>query len=246
VSDGQPVRPAAAAADVELKIEVEAEVAVEVAPDGSPVEVFDRLPAGRAVDYLRAVTPSGGSVLDLGCGAGRIGGALLASGHAVVGVDVCTAMLDRAAARGIEVVLGDAATLDLDRRFDTVVLASYLVNDATTAPALLAACRRHVADDGVVVVQRYDPVWARAGKAGEARSGAVSITVSSVTVDGARLSISVAYSVDGRTWHQSVSAVVVDDDDLDRLAADAGLVVDAWLDEFRTWAVLRPRGVDLA
>ena len=243
-----------------------------VAPDGSPVEVFDRLPPGRAPEYVAAATPPGGHILDLGCGAGRLSRALAAAGYRVVAVDVSPEMLARAgrgmndgpeggvAAGGVglghragpeggvaagrgspEVVLGDAATVDLGREFDTVVLASYLVNDPALAPAFLTTCRRHVSAAGAVVVQRYDPVWARCGRCGATTSGDVTIQVDRLHVDGQDLDLGVAYCVEGRTWRQDISARLVDDDDLERLAGRAGLVVHGWLDEFRSWAVLRRR-----
>ncbi|HUQ16935.1 MAG TPA: methyltransferase domain-containing protein, partial [Candidatus Saccharimonadales bacterium] len=52
------------------------------------------------VDWFRSVASgTGGPVLELGCGTGRIAVALAADGHAVVGLDRSEAMLGRAAER---------------------------------------------------------------------------------------------------------------------------------------------------
>jgi SAM-dependent methyltransferase len=68
-----------------------------------------------------------GSVLDAGCGTGRVAIELSRRGHPVVGVDIDEAMLEsaRAKAPGLEWVHGDLAdpTLDFGRTFDVVVMA---------------------------------------------------------------------------------------------------------------------------
>lgn len=68
-----------------------------------------------------------GSVLDAGCGTGRVAVELHRRGHAVVGVDVDPAMLDvaRIKAPRLEWVTGDLAdpNLDFGRTFDVVVIA---------------------------------------------------------------------------------------------------------------------------
>ena len=57
----------------------------------------------------------------------------------------------------------DLFTVELDERFDVVVAGSHFVDDADPVrrAALLASCARHVAADGVVLVERYDPDWTR-------------------------------------------------------------------------------------
>ena len=68
-----------------------------------------------------------GSVLDAGCGTGRVAIELSRRGHEVLGVDVDPAMLDaaRAKAPDLEWVEGDLTDpeLDLGRTFDVVVMA---------------------------------------------------------------------------------------------------------------------------
>ncbi len=60
---------------------------VDVAPDGSPVEVCLALPAEPDLSRVCSVLPSLTSVLDLGSGPGRIANPLSAAGHDVVAVD---------------------------------------------------------------------------------------------------------------------------------------------------------------
>ena len=68
--------------------------------------------------------PKGGSVLDLGCGAGEpIAAWLIAEGFAYTGVDFSPAMLEIASARwpDHDWQLGDMRSLDVDKRFDGVI-----------------------------------------------------------------------------------------------------------------------------
>jgi SAM-dependent methyltransferase len=68
-----------------------------------------------------------GSVLDAGCGTGRVAIELSRRGHPVVGVDVDEAMLESARAKAPDLawVHGDLTdpTLDFGRTFDVVVMA---------------------------------------------------------------------------------------------------------------------------
>lgn len=93
----------------------------------------------------------GRSVLDLGCGAGFYARALADRGaRPVVAVDVSPGMIAQLDDPRIEAVLGDAAEIDLGRRFDLVLLAGMLEFVADAA-AVLANARRHLAPGGVVV-----------------------------------------------------------------------------------------------
>ena len=106
---------------------------------------------------MHAALPPGASVLELGCGTGRIADPLARLGHRVVGVDASAAMLSHL--RHAPAVHASIEDLDLADRFDAVVLASNLVNthDLAQRAAFLAAARRHLAVDGSLVLQRYAP-----------------------------------------------------------------------------------------
>jgi SAM-dependent methyltransferase len=125
---------------------------------------FDRLAAGGAevhgeADLVQRRLPAGrvGSVLDAGCGTGRVGIELARRGAEVVGVDVDESMLATARRLAPELTwvassLADPA-FDLGRTFDVVVLAGNvpLFTPAGTHAALVAGCARHVAPGGLLV-----------------------------------------------------------------------------------------------
>ena len=118
-----------------------------------------------------------GSVLDAGCGTGRVAIELARRGVEVVGVDVDASMLGTARANGPDVEWHehDLTTLDLGRTFDVVVLAGNvpLFTPPGTQRALVTACTRHVGPDGVLIagfqlkrdygIESYDEDCAAAG-----------------------------------------------------------------------------------
>ncbi len=109
-------------------------------------------PHGEA-DLVQTYAPR--SVLDAGCGTGRVAVELARRGVAVVGVDSDPDMIEvaRAKAPGLRWILADLAELALPDRFDVVVLAGNVVPyvDAERRAAAVAACARHVAPGGVLV-----------------------------------------------------------------------------------------------
>ena len=96
-----------------------------------------------------------GSVLDAGCGTGRVAIELTHRGVTVVGVDNDPDMVDAARAKAPDVcwVVADLADLTLPDRFDVVVLAGNVVPyiAADQRPAAVAACARHLAPTGTFI-----------------------------------------------------------------------------------------------
>src|SRR5437870_7507854 len=74
-------------------------------------------------DFVESFHPK--SVLDAGCGTGRVGIELARLGIEVVGVDIDPGMLATAArnAPHVEWHLDDLSTVNLNRRFDAIVMA---------------------------------------------------------------------------------------------------------------------------
>lgn len=127
--------------------------------DGASYQArFDEL-AIRGIDvhgeaaFVRTFEPR--TVLDAGCGTGRVAIELAGRGVSVVGVDVDPSMLDEARRRSTAVtwLLADLSDLQLDREFDAVVLAGNvpIFCPAPARPALVRACAAHVAAGGVLV-----------------------------------------------------------------------------------------------
>lgn len=125
--------------------------------------------------FVRSFFPR--SVLDAGCGTGRVAIELARHGIDVVGVDVDPSMIAEARGRAPELVwhLFDLADLDLGRTFDVVVMAGNVPRFCRPDRRrdLVAACSGHVAEGGVLVagfqldsdydIDQYDSACADAG-----------------------------------------------------------------------------------
>jgi SAM-dependent methyltransferase len=212
----------------------------DVAPDGSPVAFYRRLPSTGEPELINATIPAGSSVLDLGCGPGRIAGPLAALGHPVVGVDDGAGMIE-ALPPSVEGVVADAATVRLGRTFGAVLLASHLVNDPVLGPAFAATAAAHLADGGLVVGETYPPGWDPAGSVGHVRElGDARIELLRATVDDGILEAEVRYGVDVMAWQQPFRARLLDEAALCALLDRAGLAFAGWL-ERPGWFVARRR-----
>ena len=121
--------------------------------------------------YRRLARETGGPILDVGCGTGRVATALVADGHEVVGIDLSAPMLrlaeQRRAALPADVAArlslhqADMTTLDLGREFALVVTPSRVFQFALTTDAqrqALAALRSHLRPDGRLVLDLFDPL----------------------------------------------------------------------------------------
>jgi SAM-dependent methyltransferase len=95
------------------------------------------------------------SVLDAGCGTGRVAIELARHGIEVVGVDADPSMLATARDRapGLTWIESEVGALGLGRVFDVVVMAGNvpLFTPAGTQTDLVAGCARHVVPGGVLI-----------------------------------------------------------------------------------------------
>jgi SAM-dependent methyltransferase len=201
----------------------------DLAPDGSPVAFYRRLPATGEPELIHGLLPDGATVLDLGCGPGRIAGPLAAMGHAVTGVDNGAGMI-AALPPGVPGIVGDARTIRLGRTFDAVLLASHLVNDPEGGPDIAATAAAHLGPRGIVIGQTYPPGWDPAAGVGTTtRLGDAEIVMVSAEVRGDRLHVRVRYGVDGTTWEQPFEARILGEDSLRDLLSGAGLRFEGWV-----------------
>jgi SAM-dependent methyltransferase len=194
---------------------------------------------------VHAAVPAGARILELGAGAGRVTHRLLELGHPVVAVDESAEMLARV--WGAETVRASIQQLHLGRRFEVVLLASFLVNtpDRELRGRFLTACREHVRDDGCVLVQRHEPRWFDEAAEGERTSDGITFRLRDLARPGpGLLSATAEYQVGERVWTQSFTAERLDDRQLAAALGEAGLAVDAYLTGDGSWvrAVPASRG----
>jgi SAM-dependent methyltransferase len=207
---------------------------VPTAPDGSPVEVYELLPDRGEGEIVAAAVPAGGSILELGCGTGRMTRQLVARGFRVTAVDESPEML--AHVRGAETVAARIEGLDLARRFDAVLLASNLLTaEPKQRRAFLETCRRH---GDLVVVESLPLAWEP--RPGGSRIGDVVSRLRVERVDAGVVHGEMEYEADGRRWrHAFAMRVFADEAELEAALAEADLVLDRWLDRARGWFLAR-------
>lgn len=207
---------------------------MEAAPDGSPVGLYARLPELGEGDVVASVVPAGGSVLELGCGTGRITRQLVRLGYRVTAVDESTEML--AHVRDAETVQAQIEGLDLGRRFDAVLLASNLVTaEPEQRRAFLETCRRH---SDLVVVEGLPLAWSP-DDGGERTLGDVVSRLRVERVEAGVVHGEMEYESGGEQWRHPFSMrVFADDAELDAALAEAGLRLERRLDA--RWVVASP------
>ncbi|MDQ3671711.1 MAG: class I SAM-dependent methyltransferase [Actinomycetota bacterium] len=205
----------------------------ELAPDGSPVLLYARLPPLGEAELIHEAVPAGSQILELGAGAGRITHELIALGHEVVAVDNSAEML--AFIRGAETVLGDMKTLDLGRRFPVVVLASNFINDpeSQSRRTFLECCARHVLPDGQVLLQGFPRDWVPSSDWSE--HGAVRLRLRSWEQKDGLIRGEMEYFVDGEKLHHAFESKLLTEEELDADLHAAGLRRRRALDAGGAW-----------
>jgi len=214
-----------------------------ITPDGCSVQMYSRLPDNGETEIIAAAVPPGATLLELGAGAGRMTRPLLARGFHVTAVDESPQMLEMIQGSGAPTVRAAIEDLDLQRRFDVVTLTSFLVNTADDAlrPRLLRACARHVEPEGCVLIQREPDDRHEKLKPGVAWSrGGMTISVVSIEPAGEGVSRTcIGYDFEDAQWTQTFYSQLLKTPRFEAALAEAGLTVDAYLTDDRSWVRAR-------
>ncbi|WP_062349117.1 class I SAM-dependent methyltransferase [Herbidospora yilanensis] len=212
-----------------------------ITPDGCSVEFYSLLPPMGEPSIVHGAVPEGASILELGCGTGRILRPLAELGHPVVGVDESPAMLARIP--DLPTVAARIEGLDLGRVFDAVLLASTMINtDPEQRREFLKTCRRHLGPDGVAIVQQTDPSWFETVEPSERTHDGIRLVLREVHRNGARVNVVADYHVGDQIWTHTFSRHPIIEDELAADLDAADLRFDRWLvhDEL-TWFTARPK-----
>jgi SAM-dependent methyltransferase len=213
-----------------------------ITSDGCAVEFYALLPTFGEPEIVHAGVPAGASILELGCGTGRILRPLATLGHPVFGVDDSPEMLARSP--DLPTVCSPIGTLRLGRTFDVVLLASTMINaDPGTRREFLATVRQHLGDDGIAVFQQSPPDWFETlEQADPARDdpGGIRRILRSARWEPPRLRAEVEYQVGGNVWTHAWTSYQVSDKELASNLTAAGLRLDDWLTSDHAWFTARP------
>lgn len=203
---------------------------------GAPVDLYRLLEAADEPELIDREIPEAAEILELGCGTGRITHPLIAMGRRVVAVDFNPEMLEWIS--GAETVLSRIEDLDLGRTFGGVLLMSTLINAPEEGRLeLLRSVRRHLAPNGIALIERYDPEVGRDPTPVERHLGAVTIRVTEISRQGTRIYQTIDYDAGAYGhWHIRIDGrLVLTDDDMLASLAEAGLRLVRWVDPARRW-----------
>lgn len=132
--------------------------------------------------YCGLARRSGGAILELACGTGRLTLPLGRAGHRVVGLDASGPMLVRARSKAaleglrISFVEGDLRDFRLDARFDLVIVSCNSLAHLTTNADLATCLRqvhRHLRPGGLLAFDVVNPKIGQLAEA-EAKPGTIS------------------------------------------------------------------------
>ncbi len=116
--------------------------------------------------YLKQAQMSGGPVLELGCGTGRVTIPMAEAGFVMTGLDVSAPMLDqarlKASEKGLSImwVEADCRDFSLGSRFGTIIFpfnGIAHIHDRESHEALFARVREHLESEGRFVVDWFNP-----------------------------------------------------------------------------------------
>ncbi|MFK4104818.1 class I SAM-dependent methyltransferase [Streptomyces sp. NPDC019531] len=207
-----------------------------ITPDGCAVEFYSRLPVGAEPEIIAGAVPAGAHILELGSGVGRMTHPLLERGFTVTAVDESAEMLERV--RGARTICGPIEDLDLGETFDVVLLASFLVHNADleVRRGMLRTCARHVAAGGCVLIQREgEDYHSNVPRERVDPSGfTVRVVFSEPVAEGVN-SVHAEYVFPDATWTQTFRARLLTEEQFEEALGEAGLRVDRYLTEDRTW-----------
>jgi SAM-dependent methyltransferase len=116
--------------------------------------------------YAALAQETGGPVLELACGTGRVSIPIARLGLAVTGVDIVPGMLAQARSKSASLpvrwVEGDARAFDLDERFRLIFLTGNAFQAFLTRAdqeALLDRVHAHLHDEGLFTFETRNPRW---------------------------------------------------------------------------------------
>lgn len=211
--------------------------------DGCSVELYRRLPYLGEIDFLALKLSRGASILELGCGVGRLTNVLLDLGLRVTAIDNSRDMLAHAP-DGAELVEASIEKLRLEKFFDAILLASCLINVSLeqTRVAFLRTARNHLEAGGLLFFERQSVAWLNDLAAGWKGSiGDTIVTAEEVVRNADQIEIRLRYEHQGSQWRHEFTHSVLTDEEAELLLQAAGFRHLEWVDQRRRWGVAEAR-----
>lgn len=210
--------------------------------DGCAVDLYTVLPENGEAELIQTLFAPPATILDLGCGTGRITHPLLKLGYSVVAVDNSAEMLDHVI--GAEKINANIEDLVLGRTFDVVLIASNLINNPNLSKrrAVLDCAKRHAKSKGFVAIQCHNLPWFDelvVGVPRRSRLGEVDVTLLPLDYDDRILHAVVNYDWSGLHWEQDFSTQRLEEIEIRNTLAQSDLEFQKWLNKEKTWLVAK-------
>ena len=116
----------------------------------SPTEI----PTNDTVSFIESHVPSGGAILEIGCGSGHVAAKLAAHGYTVVGVDSDEQAASRAEQRGVRVVRATWPDVNIHNKVDAVVFTRSLHHMSSLSKAI-AKTLKVLEPAGTVLIEDF-------------------------------------------------------------------------------------------
>lgn len=113
--------------------------------------------------FFNSLLPSDATILELGCGSGRVGRHLVKKSHSVTGVDISLPMLKKAQRRHLSkmhFIAMDMTALAFKHPFNSIVIPYNSLNLLITKERILhclEGCRRYLQPGGTLIAQIFIP-----------------------------------------------------------------------------------------
>jgi len=208
-------------------------------PDGCSVEAYKLQPYLGELDDVLTLLPTQATVLELGCGTGRLTQVLVEQGHQVTVVDNCNDML-HAISLQVDKHYCDIASLELGKTFDAVILASSLINvpDTDIRHGFL---KRHLRPNGFLYAERHDPQLIAAIVEGErGQIGVLEVEFTDVAREGPITHMKVSYRHAENCWEHTFDTYSLTEPDVKHALNHCSLQFVRWVDGNARWLQAKP------
>jgi len=124
--------------------------------------------------YSTLAQETGGPILEVACGTGRVSIPIARLGFAVTGLDIVPGMLEQARRKSAGLpthwVEGDGRNFDLGEQFKLIFLTGNAFQaflTRTDQEALLKCVRKHLQEEGLFAFETRNPRWAKSSRDGQ-------------------------------------------------------------------------------
>jgi SAM-dependent methyltransferase len=125
-----------------------------------PAELYERVHSCNegAMEFYSRECADSHHVLEIGCGTGRIGSAILGKGPEVWGLDIHHESLSLAQKKGLITISGDMKDFNIDQTFDRIIIPNntlYSMSSDQEVIRCLRTAKKHLAPDGQIIFDGY-------------------------------------------------------------------------------------------